>query len=126
MQKCKLKCNRNCNNLMMQIRLAKKMQRWDRQSSRSKKMQLGQGIAKKNTKQPPNCKKKSDVTDKVQKKRCDRQSVKKRRDGTGKVQKKMQCDRHIAKKKRWNGQSAKKNATGQLVVSRIWERQPTG
>ena len=57
MQKCKLKCNRNCNNLMMQIRLAKKMQRWDRQSSRCKKKRSNQQISKK-----------SDVTDKVQKK----------------------------------------------------------
>ena len=82
----------------------KKKQRWDRQSSRCKKMPLGQGIAKK-TKQPPNCKKNAMWQTKCKKKRCDRQSVKKS-DGTGKVQKKCNC--------------------GQFVASRIWERQPTG
>ena len=92
MQKCKLKCNRNCNNLMMQIRLAKKMQRWDRQSSRCKKNAIGTGDCKKKTKQPPNCKKNAMWQTKCKKKRCDRQSV---------------------KKKRWNGQSAKKNAMWQ-------------
>ena len=88
MQKCKLKCNRNCNNLVMQIRLAKKKQRWDRQSSRCKKNAIGTGDCKKKTKQPPNCKKM----------RCDRQSAKKKR-----------CDRQSVKKKRWNGQSVKKS-----------------
>ena len=67
MQKCKLKCNRNCNNLMMQIRLAKKCNAGIANLPAAKKMQLGQGIAKKNdatTKLQKTC----DVTDKVQKK----------------------------------------------------------
>ena len=77
MQKCKLKCNRNCNNLMMQIRLAKKMQRWDRQSSRCKKNAIGTG----------DCKKKRSNHQIAKKMRCDRQSAKKK-----------QCDRQSVKK----------------------------
>ena len=89
MQKCKLKCNRNCNNLMMQIRLAKKCNAGIANLPAAKKMQLGQGIAKK----------KRSNHQIAKNMRCDRQSAKKKR-----------CDRQSVKKKRWNGQSAKKNA----------------
>ena len=88
----------------------------------------------KKTTQPPNCKKKCDVTDKVQKKAMWPAKCKKKR-WNGQTAKKMQCDRHSAKKKRcerqsvkkkemgrakrkkkrWNGQSAKKMQLGSLL-----------
>ena len=118
----------------------KKMQRWDRQSSRCKKNAIGTGDCKKKRSNHQIAKKKAMWQTKCKKKRCDQQSVKKKR-WNGQSAKKMQCDRHIAKKKRCDRQSVKKkamgrakckkkamerakckkNATGQLVVSRIWE-----
>ena len=122
----------------------KKKQRWDRQSSRCKKNAIGTGDCKKKTKQPPNCKKNAMWQTKCKKKRCDRQSVKKS-DGTGKVQKKCNVTNTVQKKAMWPAKckkkamgrakckkkameraKCKKNATGQFVVSRIWQRQPTG
>ena len=114
MQKCKLKCNRNCNNLMMQIRLAKKCNAGIANLPAAKKMQLGQGIAKKRSNHQIAKKMQCDRHS-AKKKRCDRQKIKKS-DGTGKVQKKSDG----------TGKVQKKCNCGQFVASRIWERQPTG